>query len=79
MARQGGAAEALDAHPGKLELTLRKRKGFVRIALQTGASLVPSLAYGENDLMPVICIRRAGTRVVITARAVTHTMREPVL
>ena len=49
----GGAAESLNAHPGRLELVLRGRKGFVRIALQTGASLVPCLAYGENDL-PVI-------------------------
>ena len=47
----GGAAESLNAHPGKLELVLRKRKGFVRIALQTGASLVPSLGYGENDAL----------------------------
>ena len=46
----GGAAESLNAHPGKLELVLRGRKGFVRIALQTGASLVPCLGYGENDL-----------------------------
>ena len=49
----GGAAESLNAHPGRLELVLRSRKGFVRIALQTGASLVPCLGYGENDL-PVI-------------------------
>ncbi|GMR58729.1 hypothetical protein PMAYCL1PPCAC_28924, partial [Pristionchus mayeri] len=46
----GGAAEALDAHPGKHILTLKTRKGFVKVALETGASLVPCFAFGENDL-----------------------------
>ena len=32
----GGAAEALDARPGTYDLTLRDRKGFVKIALSTG-------------------------------------------
>lgn len=32
----GGAAESLDAHPGSYTLTLRNRKGFVKMALQTG-------------------------------------------
>ena len=32
----GGAAESLDAHPGSYTLTLRNRKGFVKLALQTG-------------------------------------------
>lgn len=32
----GGAAEALDAHPGIASLTLKRRKGFVRLALKHG-------------------------------------------
>lgn len=32
---------------------LAKRKGFVRVALQTGAKLVPVLGFGENDLYDV--------------------------
>lgn len=32
----GGAAEALDAHPGTHSLTLNRRSGFFRIALQHG-------------------------------------------
>lgn len=46
----GGAAEALDAHPGTHALTLNRRQGFFRIALQHGASLVPIYSFGENDL-----------------------------
>lgn len=32
----GGAAESLDAHPGSTTLTLKDRKGFVKMALKTG-------------------------------------------
>jgi len=46
----GGAAEALDAHPGKAILTLVKRKGFVRLALKHGADLVPVFSFGENEV-----------------------------
>jgi 2-acylglycerol O-acyltransferase 2 len=45
----GGAQEALDTHPGTSDLTLNKRRGFVRVALQTGASLVPVFGFGENN------------------------------
>ncbi|ORX97595.1 diacylglycerol acyltransferase, partial [Clohesyomyces aquaticus] len=46
----GGAQESLDARPGQLRLVLRKRKGFVKLAIRTGADLVPVLAFGENDI-----------------------------
>ena len=46
----GGAAESLEAYPGKCKLVLKKRKGFARMALQTGACLVPVFSFGENDL-----------------------------
>jgi 2-acylglycerol O-acyltransferase 2 len=46
----GGAAESLDAQPFTLRLILKRRKGFVKMALRTGADLVPILAFGENDL-----------------------------
>jgi hypothetical protein len=32
----GGAEEALIARPGDYSLTLKKRKGFVRVAMATG-------------------------------------------
>ena len=46
----GGAAESLEAHPGRYTLVLKRRKGFIRVALETGASLVPVFCFGENDL-----------------------------
>lgn len=32
----GGAAEALDSHPGDYKIILSRRKGFIRIAIQSG-------------------------------------------
>jgi 2-acylglycerol O-acyltransferase 2 len=46
----GGARESLEAQPGAMRLILRERKGFIKLAVRTGADLVPVLAFGENDL-----------------------------
>eukprot|EP00117_Sycon_ciliatum_P027099 scpid67893/ scgid22093/ 2-acylglycerol O-acyltransferase 2; Acyl-CoA:monoacylglycerol acyltransferase 2; Diacylglycerol acyltransferase 2-like protein 5; Monoacylglycerol O-acyltransferase 1-like; Monoacylglycerol O-acyltransferase 2 len=46
----GGAAEALDARPGCADLTLASRRGFVKLAMMSGASLVPTFSFGENDI-----------------------------
>ncbi|KAJ3370770.1 Diacylglycerol O-acyltransferase 2-like protein 6 [Allomyces arbusculus] len=46
----GGAEESLRTTPGRIELVLHKRKGFVKLALHTGAALVPTLAFGEVDI-----------------------------
>lgn len=46
----GGARESLDAQPHTLRLVLNSRKGFVKLAIRTGADLVPILAFGENEL-----------------------------
>ncbi|KAI9818169.1 MAG: diacylglycerol O-acyltransferase 1 [Pycnora praestabilis] len=46
----GGARESLDAQPHSLRLVLKRRKGFVKLAVRTGADLVPVLAFGENEL-----------------------------
>ena len=45
----GGATEALYAKKGANTLVLKHRRGFVRLALQTGAALVPCYSFGEND------------------------------
>jgi hypothetical protein len=46
----GGSAEALHAHPGVLKVYLKSRRGFIRVALETGCSLVPCLGFGENEV-----------------------------
>lgn len=46
----GGAQEALNARPGVYKLVVKKRKGFVKIALQTGASLVPIFSFNEVEV-----------------------------
>ena len=46
----GGARESLDAQPHSLRLVLKRRLGFVKLAIRTGADLVPVLAFGENEL-----------------------------
>ncbi|XP_075384278.1 2-acylglycerol O-acyltransferase 3-like [Tenrec ecaudatus] len=49
----GGAQEALYSSPGQHCLSLLNRKGFVRLALRHGASLVPIYSFGENDIFNV--------------------------
>ncbi|CAO1628003.1 unnamed protein product [Parajaminaea phylloscopi] len=46
----GGAAESLNAHPGTADLVLKRRLGFIKIAIRNGADLVPIFAFGENDI-----------------------------
>ncbi|KAI8061819.1 diacylglycerol acyltransferase [Gilbertella persicaria] len=46
----GGAAESLSARPGIADLTLKKRLGFIRMAIRHEADLVPTFSFGENDL-----------------------------
>jgi hypothetical protein len=50
----GGAEEFRHMRSGTLDLVIKKRKGFARIALITGSSLVPLLGFGENELFEQI-------------------------
>ena len=49
----GGARESLETRPGRADLVLGNRKGFVKVALRNGASLVPVFSLGENDVFTV--------------------------
>ncbi|KAJ3339753.1 diacylglycerol O-acyltransferase 1 [Kappamyces sp. JEL0680] len=46
----GGGEELKYMEPGTLDLVMKKRKGFVRLALETGCDIIPALSLGENDL-----------------------------
>jgi hypothetical protein len=59
----GGAKESLDARPShEYILILKNRKGFVKIGLAHGASLVPVFSFGENNLYDQIANPR-GSRL----------------
>lgn len=59
----GGAEESLDARPGHQDLTLNKRLGFVRIAIQEGADLIPVFSFGENDLYEQLVPNPPGSKL----------------
>ncbi|KAL8284227.1 hypothetical protein RQP46_004976 [Phenoliferia psychrophenolica] len=58
----GGAAESLSAHPGTADLTLKRRMGFIKLAMRQGADLVPVFSFGENDIFEQLSNER-GTRL----------------
>ncbi|KAK5858334.1 hypothetical protein PBY51_002481 [Eleginops maclovinus] len=52
----GGAAESLASAPGVNTVVMRQRKGFVRVALEFGADLVPVYSFGENELFKQVIL-----------------------
>ncbi|XP_031568899.1 2-acylglycerol O-acyltransferase 2-A-like [Actinia tenebrosa] len=46
----GGTREVLNTSPSSYHLVLNRRKGFAKLALETGSSLVPVFAFGQNDM-----------------------------
>ncbi|GAB6029648.1 Diacylglycerol O-acyltransferase 2 [Chamberlinius hualienensis] len=48
----GGVDEVAESKPNEMTILLKKRKGFVKLAITTGADLVPSITFGENEVFP---------------------------
>ncbi|KYN11146.1 2-acylglycerol O-acyltransferase 2-B [Trachymyrmex cornetzi] len=46
----GGAPEAMESLPDTYRIIIKKRKGFVKLALENGILLVPVCSFGETDL-----------------------------
>ncbi|XP_046997080.1 2-acylglycerol O-acyltransferase 2-like [Schistocerca americana] len=46
----GGASEALKCKPRTYRVILKRRRGFIRLALKHGCPLVPVISFGETDL-----------------------------
>lgn len=46
----GGAQESLNCRPNNYTVVLKKRKGFIKMALTTGTPIVPVMSFGEVDL-----------------------------
>lgn len=49
----GGEQEQRYMYPDTYRCFLKTRKGFVKIALKTGASLVSAISFGENNLYKI--------------------------
>lgn len=52
----GGAAESLSSSPGENTVVIKQRKGFVKVALEFGADLVPVYSFGENELFQQVLL-----------------------
>lgn len=51
----GGARESLMSSIGSVDLVLKRRKGFIRLALESGnVSLVPVFGFGETDCYNIV-------------------------
>lgn len=50
----GGVREAQVFAPNTYKFVCAKRRGFARVGLETGASLVPAISFGENDVYRTI-------------------------
>jgi 2-acylglycerol O-acyltransferase 1 len=46
----GGHREAKRARPSSMDVVVKIRKGFIRLAVETGADIVPVIGFGENDI-----------------------------
>ena len=59
----GGASEAGYGAPNRADLVLRQRRGFLELALEHGASLVPVYTFGDEawfrSVPPSLCPRLA--------------------
>merc|ERR1712151_154540 len=51
--------EALDTKPGEYMLTLTRRSGFFRLALEHGADVVPVFGFGENDIYDTVTAKES--------------------
>ncbi|KAL4916755.1 diacylglycerol acyltransferase-domain-containing protein [Aspergillus aurantiobrunneus] len=74
----GGSREYRIARPGTMGIVIKIRKGFIRLAVETGADLVPVLVFGENDLfapMDVTSFSLKGLVAWAWEKAVGHKVR----
>ncbi|KAL4777237.1 hypothetical protein BDW60DRAFT_202148 [Aspergillus nidulans var. acristatus] len=71
----GGSREYNIARPGTMGIVVKLRKGFIRLAVETGADLVPVLVFGENDLFAPIQFSRYSIKGLVAwawEKAVGH-------
>jgi len=64
----------LSAHPGTADLTLKKRIGFIKMAIKEGADLVPVFSFGENDVSIRRMVRWAQLMHRLDLRSIVNRM-----
>lgn len=75
----GGARETFYAYPDTYKCLIKKRRGFVRIALETGVPLVPALSFGENNVYEMIDVKPGFWRRIIEKPCIQYANRVPAL
>lgn len=50
----GGVREIISTEPNAMKLSILKKKGIFRLAIETGVPLIPVLSYGENELFDIL-------------------------
>ncbi|PSC70847.1 Diacylglycerol acyltransferase [Micractinium conductrix] len=70
----GGATESLYAKPGANDLVLKRRRGFVKVAMHTGAALVPVYGFGENATFRTVNELPSQSALRRLQRAMTRTI-----
>lgn len=73
----GGARETFYTQPYAYKCVIKKRRGFVRIALETGVSLVPALSFGENNVYEMIDLKQGFWRRFIEKVCIRYSDRVP--
>ncbi|KAL4973649.1 hypothetical protein BDW66DRAFT_161896 [Aspergillus desertorum] len=71
----GGSREYNISRPGTMGIVIKLRKGFIRLAVETGADLVPVLVFGENDLFAPVQFTRYSIKGLVAwawEKAVGH-------
>ncbi|GAB6029647.1 Diacylglycerol O-acyltransferase 2 [Chamberlinius hualienensis] len=54
----GGMDEVAESKLNAMTILLKKRKGFVKLAITTGADLLPSITFGEDEVFDKRCSER---------------------
>lgn len=75
----GGIREVFFTHPDSYQFVMAKRRGFIRIALETGASLLPAISFGENNVYKMIEIKQGFWRRLIEFTFQKYTDRFPAI
>ncbi|KOC69937.1 2-acylglycerol O-acyltransferase 1 [Habropoda laboriosa] len=69
----GGASESLECKPGTYRILVKRRKGFIKIALKHGTPLVPVFSFGETEVYDQVYAPEGSL-----LKRVQHTIRKKV-